>query len=206
MDQVKNSPFDRLLPYAAPVTAAVTATLYAAGYYRVAILAGRIGLPFGFLKFSIDETLANGYLPLICGTIIVASYVALVILSSLAVENLFRIVLPEWTKHPFESPLNKLRKLLLRRRAPVRYVAYASFILTIGFVSGTLYGVAEANFLKNLVKYDCANYCKIYEYSGGKVVGVSMASDSDRTVIKTVHGISIIKNEDLKSISNWSDN
>lgn len=168
----------------APLTVAFGGMLYLAGWTYRARMISPFGLRSYMLEYSLQDTLALGFLPVFLGTLVIfllfisLGTAAFAIRESRYAHYLPKVRLSAWTRF----------NLMLFAVAVV---------LSFGFVAGAILGKRSANEIVEVVASGCKKDCKLYFAGASRVTGRLITQDKTRTLILTKSGVVLIKNDDL---------
>lgn len=189
-----------LLPYVGAATAAITGTLYIAGYMRVVVITGRYGLQPGIISNSIDEMLAFGYLPLLSIGLLFIAEIAVLLLLGWMYGRVSKRIIPFWARNPINDQVARLARSLRKipRRARLFYVAFTS--LTIGFASGAVLGGIECTIADAALGNRCRADCFVFKTKDGTTIGVSLIADESRILVRDRRGVRLVPTGALTSV------
>ena len=180
----------------APLVAALTGTIYLAGWGQRQTLMSRFGLTSSHFSESIQSTLARGYLPFVTAAVPVALVAAFVWLV--------------WIREgaPWGDLGSKLSKRIGRALdTAYRWSWYSFFAITIlfmGLVSGTASGNLIADRTAQRVADGCRRECFVYVASNRQVVGVLLAEDSERMAVLAAGGVALLDAAEVRTVSAYS--
>lgn len=178
------------VPLVAPLTLLMTGMLYLAGWIFQRTLIGHFGLSSSMFEFTLQDTLALGYVPVVLGTVVIA-------LLFIAVWILFSI---RPSRNP---PDDKSRRQL---RAPDRFSrAYGMLVVVLvllayGFVVGERLANSTAIKIAQDVETGCRLECFGYVVDKTTISGRLIAQDKTRAAVYTRSGVITFKNDMLTRV------
>ena len=180
-------------PFVAPLTLALTGTLFIAGFAWKSMIMEEFGLGFDVLAEPFQVTLARGFLPLALFTPPLVFVLWLLWQLWAALSRRFQLSRPSASKIPFI------------RRLSVAYNLYGLSFLVLGYglFAGALWAVIMANSIKADVGADCASrgsQCFIYSVDEEKYLGRLIASDPERLAIYTGTGVLLVPVNELQNV------
>lgn len=169
------------VPLAAPLTILMTGMLYLAGWIFQRTFLDHFGLSSAMFEFTIQDMLAQGYFPVVIGTIVISLFLsALWILSSIS-----------------HNPKRRLLDGLSRSYA---VFVTAVILLSYGYIAGERMANAKAIDLAKDVEGGCRLECFRYVVGTTIFTGRLIAQDKTRSAIYTRSGVIMIKNDALTRV------
>lgn len=191
--------WDTITKLAAPAAVAVSAALYLTGYvYRSTVLR-RFGFDADLIDHPLQETIADGYIPLLLVSILVSVIVLFfVILHKLVNDSLARIT--ENGRAPtFAQKITLLTGWILRVILVGNTLNATMLLLLSAVAAGLFFGGFKANQIEEDVRH-CSARCFTYVLRQGQVHGRAIASSKENLLIVTNRAAYRVKSDDLK----WS--
>lgn len=168
----------------APLTVAFGGMLYLAGWTYRARMISPFGLRSYMFEYSLQDTLALGYMPVFLGTLVIFLLFITIGTVGFAIrESKYALHLP---KLRF-SPWTRFNVMLFA----------VAVVLSFGFVAGAILGKRSANAIFEVVAEGCKKDCKVYFAGPKRVTGRLITQDKNRTLILTKSGVVLLKNNDL---------
>lgn len=168
----------------APLVVVFSAMLYLAGWTYGARMLSPFGLRSYMLEYSLQDTLALGFIPMFVGTLMIfllfitVGTFGMALRKTRFVAGLPRIRLSAWT------------------RFNVMLFA-AAVLLSFGFIAGSIIGKRSADRIFRVVEQGCKKGCQTYVVGGQGITGRLITQDKSRTLVLTNSGVVILKNDDL---------
>ena len=190
--------WDVLTKLVAPAGLVISAACYVSGYTFRSVALGNFGYTANSLEFSVQDTIVQGYPPL------VLAIIALVLLLGAAALIAFLIVALR-------------RKLRARRKSPttsrfrisrsmIRYLnGFNAIMITllIAVAAGAVAGAATARDIRFHLSEGCRERCFTYFFKSGQIHGIMLGGTKDRAIIVSRQGAYVVKLDDLKSARSY---
>jgi hypothetical protein len=174
----------------APVTIVLTGMLYIAGWAHQRTLLRHFGLNAGMFDSSVQDTFAQGYGPVLFGTVITG---AIIIVFAL----LYRFAVTRTI--PSGGWPGKMGRVIDRLHQLIVVAVCAFLILSYAAIAGGIFGASTAVDIAKTVNSGCRE-CFIYVVAPKPIRGVIIAQDKDRLAIYSTEGVRIRKNDDVLMI------
>ena len=176
----------------APVIAALTGTIYLAGWTQRETILGRFGLTSNHFSESLRSTLARGYFPFLSIALVGGLAAGLVWLFTLR-----KGVSSDWSGN---SPLARSARALDTFYKWNVYIFFALAILLMGRVGGAFSGDSLADNAAQRIAANCREGCFVYLAPGSRIVGLLLAEDSQQMAILTRGGVVLLKSAEVRVI------
>jgi hypothetical protein len=178
-------------PLVAPLTLAITGTLFLSGWTYQSYLLMPFGLEATMFPVSIQSTLSIGFVPLVLGAPVV------ILFTWIAWTMAKRWLIPALSYRSASEFLNIYRQVI----RGYYYYSLALYILAIGALCGGAFGAFRADQARRQVASGCAR-CHAYAIAHKEpLVGVMIVQNDARMALLTEGGLMVVSSSELNSVS-----
>ena len=179
----------------APLTVMLSATFYVAGWEEWRTALARFGLPVDLFNWSLQSTIARGYL-----NVLAVSLVALPVVAISYISFFGRASKAGPRPDGRFAWLHSAGTWVTRIGRWNLYFAAVLAVLALGEIAGRYAGNVLADGVIDRVSAGCRQGCFIYLTSNRRVTGVLVAADADRAAIYTAAGMILLGSGDIRAV------